>query len=222
MTFLIWPSQFGNTLWNYLNMENGMCSVCKTAQWGNWANHRQTRYVHLYSWQLVNTDVWQLLYDVKRASSRSSGRHITAAECTGVTPSVCAVGSMPNGCHIHECHDWKVPVPETSYICSVLGVRTGSVMIRLTWKTWYSVNVPSLIMADDTMTPAIISITPSQDIWRTLKAVMIYPASSLCIIVVSSNWFKSHCILLVAISVLQKKHGFTKWNKNANGNNWKY
>lgn len=72
-----------------------------------------------------------------------------AAEHTGVKPSVCAVGSMPSGCHIPECHDAKVPVPETSYICAVLGIRPGRDMIRLAWKTWSSVNMPSLIMADD-------------------------------------------------------------------------
>lgn len=47
----------------------------------------------------VNTDVWQLVYDVNRASFRSSSRHILAVEHTGVKSCLCAVGSMPNGCH---------------------------------------------------------------------------------------------------------------------------
>ena len=47
----------------------------------------------------VNTDVWQLVYDVNRASSRSSSRHIVAVQHTGVKSCLCAVGSMPNGCH---------------------------------------------------------------------------------------------------------------------------
>lgn len=71
-----------------------------------------------------------------------------AAEHTGVKISVCAVGSMPNGCHMSVVTE--VPAPKMSYICAVLSIQTGRDFIRLVCRTWY-VNVPSLIMADNTV-----------------------------------------------------------------------
>lgn len=52
-----------------------------------------------------------------RRSAPGHQTDIMAAEHNEVEPSVCAVGSMPNGCHIHECHDWKVSV-ELHVCCS--------------------------------------------------------------------------------------------------------
>lgn len=103
MTFLIWPSQFGNTLWSYLNKENGMCSVCRQSVGEQGKPQTDEAYTFVQSVSLYNPSiryVWQLLFNVKKASSRSSGRHIKAAEHTGVKLSVSAVGSMPRGCHI--------------------------------------------------------------------------------------------------------------------------
>lgn len=78
-------------------------------------------------------------YDVERPSSRSPSRHIihVAVELTGVKPSVCTTGSMPNGCHTHthKHHDIKVPLLHMNYICAVLGIQPERDMIRVACKT---------------------------------------------------------------------------------------
>lgn len=112
-------------------------------------------------------------YDVERPSSRSPCRHIVhvASEHTGVKPSVCLTGSMPNGC-LCKHHDWKVPLPYMNYIWAVLGIQPGRDMIRVACKTWYNVNMSSLIIADGAVITAFKTVTNLDD-KQTFKFITI-------------------------------------------------
>ena len=73
-----------------------MCSICKTVN----SRSRKKSVQAADNPSIVIYDSES--YDVKRVNTRRSGRHIMAAEHTGVKPCVVVVGNKPNGRHIHE------------------------------------------------------------------------------------------------------------------------
>lgn len=132
-------------------------------QYGN-SKAQTDKREHSYNWKPIYTNVWQLLYDVTRASFRSSGRHIMDAD---LTPSL--VGSMPS-----SCHRWVSWLKRTSsqdelhLCCSKNSDRNGlhetgmlnSVQCEgaiFDYDCWHSVtHLPS-------------NPTPSEVIWRKVK-----------------------------------------------------